>query len=68
MANANLVCPLCRIRVGSWLRNAKKEKSLVNSDFWNAIRDKFPDQVNNKLEGVDEMFDGKVTHNLDNSV
>lgn len=61
MANANLVCPLCRVRVGSWLRNAKKENTLVNNELWKAIKDQFPLQVKNKLEGIDEPFeeDGK---------
>ncbi|KAJ8934645.1 hypothetical protein NQ314_013244 [Rhamnusium bicolor] len=57
MENANLVCPLCRIRIGSWLRKAKKEAKLVNEELWNAIKDKFPQQVKNKLNGIDEDFE-----------
>lgn len=61
MANANLVCPLCRIRVGSWYRNTKKVNSLVNSELWKAIKEQFPVQVKNKVEGIDEIFDeGKL--------
>lgn len=59
MAKANLVCPLCRIRVGSWLRKAKKEKSLINNEFWKAIRAQFPEQILNKLSGIDETFEGE---------
>ncbi|XP_056642507.1 E3 ubiquitin-protein ligase RNF169-like [Diorhabda sublineata] len=54
MENANLVCPLCRMRVGSWLRKTKKENSLINTELWKYIRDKFPKHVNNKLNGIDE--------------
>lgn len=57
MANANLVCPLCRIRVGSWLRNAKKENTLINNELWKAIKEQFAEHVKNKQEGVDEIFD-----------
>lgn len=66
MANANLVCPLCRIRVGSWYRNAKKFNTLVNTELWKAIKDQFAVQVKNKLEGIDEIFEdeGKWLHNL----
>lgn len=58
MANANLVCPLCRIRVGSWLRRARKEKNLVNTELWKAIKSTFPQKVKNKLDGVDEICEG----------
>lgn len=65
MANTNLVCPLCRIRVGSWLRNAKKEKTLVNNELWMAIKDQYAAHVKNKLDGVEELFeDGECVHNL----
>lgn len=58
MANTNLVCPLCRMRIGSWLRNARKTKNITNSDLWKAIRDAFPEQIQNKLDGVEENFEG----------
>ncbi|KAK9890494.1 hypothetical protein WA026_010575 [Henosepilachna vigintioctopunctata] len=54
MENANLVCPLCRIRIGSWLRSSKKENKLINMDYWNAIKRLFPVQIKNKLEGIEE--------------
>ncbi|KAJ8961222.1 hypothetical protein NQ318_008905 [Aromia moschata] len=57
MENANLVCPLCRIRIGSWLRKAKKGGKLVNNDLWSAIQESFPRQVKNKLSGVDENLE-----------
>jgi hypothetical protein len=52
--NANFVCPLCSVRVGSWLRSARKSKKLINESFWQAIQNQFPLQVLDKLKGVDE--------------
>ena len=62
--NAN-VCPMCRVRVGSWLRSSKSKK-LVNETLWQAIQDLFPLQVKNKLNGVAENQEGtdKMKHNL----
>ncbi|KAL3280811.1 hypothetical protein HHI36_004042 [Cryptolaemus montrouzieri] len=57
MENANLVCPLCRVRIGSWLRSCKKENKLINVDYWNAIKKLFPIQIKNKLEGIEENLD-----------
>lgn len=57
MQNANLVCPLCRIRIGSWLRKAKKEVKLINYELWDTIKSKFPQQVKNKINGVDENLE-----------
>ncbi|KAL6255193.1 hypothetical protein P5V15_013531 [Pogonomyrmex californicus] len=47
----SLSCPLCRIRVGSWLRNATKSETLVNHGLWELIRSKFPKEVENKYNG-----------------
>ncbi|CAH0557976.1 unnamed protein product [Brassicogethes aeneus] len=55
MQNANLACPLCRVRIGSWYRIAKKEKRLVNQRLWEILREKFPKQLENKLKGIDEQ-------------
>lgn len=57
VANANLTCPLCRVRFGSWHRIAKKENKIVNTALWNAVRENFPDQVKNRLDGVEENLD-----------
>ncbi|KAB0797823.1 hypothetical protein PPYR_08816 [Photinus pyralis] len=54
VANTNLVCPLCRVRIGSWLRTSKKDNKLVNVVLWNVIQKQFPKQVKNKLDGVEE--------------
>ncbi|XP_011338805.1 E3 ubiquitin-protein ligase RNF169 isoform X2 [Ooceraea biroi] len=47
----SLSCPLCRVRVGSWLRNATKTETLVNHGLWQLIRAKFPKEVENKHNG-----------------
>lgn len=65
MANTNLVCPLCRKRIGSWLRTARKEKkSLVNTEFWKAIKESFPQQIKNKVDGIDENFEGRFLYHI----
>ncbi|KYM93973.1 PREDICTED: uncharacterized protein LOC108781711 [Cyphomyrmex costatus] len=47
----SLTCPLCRVRVGSWLRTATKSETLVNHGLWQLIRSKFPKEVENKHNG-----------------
>ncbi|KAF5307781.1 hypothetical protein FQR65_LT06652 [Abscondita terminalis] len=54
VANTNLVCPLCRIRIGSWLRTSRKDNKMINNALWNVIQKSFPKQVKNKLDGVEE--------------
>ncbi|XP_015177493.1 PREDICTED: uncharacterized protein LOC107066936 [Polistes dominula] len=49
----SLSCPLCRVRVGSWLRTATKSETLVNNALWDLIRTKFPKEVENKYNGND---------------
>lgn len=50
MTMANLVCPLCRRRLSSWLRKAKKEKKLVDLVLWDHIQKKHPNDIKAKLE------------------
>ncbi|XP_033325935.2 uncharacterized protein LOC117220260 [Megalopta genalis] len=50
----SLTCPLCRVRVGSWLRTATKTETLVNSGLWELIRTKFPKEVQDKYNGDDK--------------
>jgi len=60
MEMANLTCPLCRKRVGAWLRREKKEGSLVNAKLWQYIQDNFADYVAVKQKGEDDgLQDGK---------
>ncbi|XP_047523492.1 E3 ubiquitin-protein ligase RNF169-like [Pieris napi] len=51
--NNALCCPLCRLRIGSWVRKATKQKNLVNIQLWNFIQNKFSQEVHKKLNGED---------------
>lgn len=67
--NANLVCPLCRIRIGSWMRRAKKDSRLINEPLWQSVKSTFPEQVKNRLNGIDEdleqgLFKTRLVCNL----
>ncbi|XP_071857873.1 uncharacterized protein [Bombus fervidus] len=53
----SLSCPLCRIRVGSWLRTATKTETLVNNGLWELIRTKFSKEVESKYSGDDRSID-----------
>lgn len=55
MENNTLTCPLCRIRIGSWLRIARKENKLVNNVLWQKIQSKFSTEIQKKKAGVDIM-------------
>ncbi|KAL2721595.1 kinesin-related protein 4-like [Vespula maculifrons] len=62
----SLSCPLCRVRVGSWLRTATKSETLVNNALWELIRTKFPKEVEDKYNGDDgeiELNAGLSTRN-----
>lgn len=57
--NNALCCPLCRLRIGSWLRIAAKQKTVVNLQLWEFIRNKFDKEVETKLRGEDlNLSDG----------
>ncbi|XP_038209263.1 uncharacterized protein LOC119830353 isoform X2 [Zerene cesonia] len=51
--NNALCCPLCRLRIGSWVRTATKQKNLVNIKLWNFIQNKFSQEVDKKVKGED---------------
>ncbi|XP_017882047.1 uncharacterized protein LOC108626104 [Ceratina calcarata] len=53
----SLSCPLCRVRVGSWLRRATKTETLVNSELWHLIRTKFAKEVESKYNGDERNID-----------
>lgn len=53
----NLNCPLCRTRVGSWLRTNSKSNTLVNIRLWEIIRTKFPKEVECRRNGEDTDID-----------
>ncbi|XP_061711070.1 uncharacterized protein LOC133520577 [Cydia pomonella] len=51
--NNALCCPLCRLRIGSWLRTTTKQNKIVNIKLWDVIKNKFANEVNIKLQGED---------------
>lgn len=55
--NASLCCPLCRTRISSWLRVARKENNLINLPLWNEIQTKFGSYVQSKLAGNEGDID-----------
>lgn len=60
MENNSLTCPLCRIRIGSWLRTARKENKVINDTLWQILQHKFPNEIQKKKNGEDlETNDSK---------
>ncbi|PSN44592.1 hypothetical protein C0J52_17815 [Blattella germanica] len=68
MEENSLTCPLCRKRIGGWLRTATKEHNLVNNELWASIQKFFPEQVQAKLngqdDGVEEQAIGRVSTHI----
>lgn len=58
--NNALCCPLCRLRIGSWLRTTTKQNNLVNDQLWNYISNMFSNEIDARLKGEDiELPEGK---------
>ncbi|XP_065348258.1 E3 ubiquitin-protein ligase rnf168-like isoform X1 [Cloeon dipterum] len=57
MEMANLTCPMCRKRVGAWLRKERKEGSLVNAKLWEHIQRNYADYVAMKQKGEDDCLE-----------
>ena len=53
MEMANLTCPLCRKRVGAWMRQGKKG-GLVNAQLWKHIQANYADYISIKQRGGDD--------------
>lgn len=58
--NNSLTCPMCRKRIGGWLRQTK-DKSLVNQTLWKLIQEKFPHEVEAKLKGDDDGVADRIS-------
>lgn len=54
MEMANLTCPMCRKRVGAWMRKEKKGGGLVNARLWRHIQDNYADYISIKQRGGDD--------------
>lgn len=48
----SLSCPMCRVRVGSWLRTATKSETLVNNNLWEFIRSNYPKEIQDKTNVI----------------
>ncbi|KAK1786060.1 hypothetical protein P4O66_017790 [Electrophorus voltai] len=49
----SLCCPLCRLRVSSWARKQSREKSLVNIELWEMVRQSYPERCKRRIEQRD---------------
>ncbi|XP_030632971.1 E3 ubiquitin-protein ligase RNF169 [Chanos chanos] len=50
---SSLCCPLCRLRVSSWARKQSREKSLVNTELWEMVRQSYPERCKRRMEQRD---------------
>ncbi|KAL7831962.1 hypothetical protein AOLI_G00295100 [Acnodon oligacanthus] len=50
---STLCCPLCRLRVSSWARKQSREKSLVNTELWEMVRQSYPERCKRRIEQID---------------
>ncbi|XP_062872778.1 E3 ubiquitin-protein ligase RNF169 isoform X2 [Trichomycterus rosablanca] len=51
---SGLCCPSCRLRVSSWARNKQsREKSLVNTELWDRVRQSYPEKCGRRLRQRD---------------
>jgi len=60
MEETSLTCPMCRKRIGSWLRTAKKDHNLVDNELWAIIQKRFPKQVKAKLNGEEDGVEARM--------
>lgn len=51
--NNALCCPLCRLRIGSWLRTSTKQRGILNVELWNHIQTNFSHEVEVRSKGED---------------
>lgn len=47
----NLMCPMCRMRISNWSRQAANNKALVDQKRWKQIQDSFPSEIKQRIEG-----------------
>lgn len=49
--NNQLICPCCRLRFGSWLRNASRNNKVVDQKLWEIIKEKFAENIRKEAAG-----------------
>ncbi|KAI1893692.1 hypothetical protein AGOR_G00126310 [Albula goreensis] len=56
----SLRCPLCRLRVSSWVRRQSREKGLVNTKLWDMVRQSYPERCTQRIERRQGGEDKKI--------
>ncbi|XP_064638397.1 uncharacterized protein LOC135494397 [Lineus longissimus] len=51
---SSMCCPMCRVRIATWSRQASRKKCLVDEKRWQQIKTLFPDHVQKRLDGTDD--------------
>ncbi|XP_071491158.1 uncharacterized protein [Diadema antillarum] len=58
---ANLTCPMCRLRISSWARKQARAGLLINKSRWTSIQQAFPELCKRRMEtgeeGEDDVLD-----------
>jgi hypothetical protein len=47
----NLQCPMCRMRISTWARQAANNHTLVDQERWKLIQSHFGTEIRNRREG-----------------
>ena len=55
--DTSLSCPMCRQRISIWVRRNAKNNTLVNQERWALIQSMFPERVQRRLDGLDDVED-----------
>lgn len=56
----SLACPICRFRIGSYIRHAKGMEKLVNQGLWDQIKRQFPHEIEMKQNGEEDGIEDKI--------
>ena len=61
--NTSLTCPMCRLRISIWVRKHAKDDQLVNKQRWELIKSLFPERVQRRIDGGDDLESSYSEHN-----
>lgn len=51
---ANLQCPICRMRISSWARKQARNGTLICQERWDLIKRLFPENCERRMAGEDD--------------
>ena len=51
---ANLQCPICRVRISSWARKQARNGTLICRERWEVIQRLFPKKCERRMAGEDD--------------